>query len=455
MLLTNLLVKDDSSKKLLGERRLTLRKQQDKTLEADVKTVLSYRKWIQTTTNNTFDNTRILGIVAVAKGSENYLPYTIPKIIQQISEIGMMADIIIGLNNGFECPAVIDRFTLRSDVQVIHLYTGEKVTNNTPAKIFDNLMCQGKPYCINNIDFQQAKHRIFVVHQQEGHYSAGKIRVLGDIYGSLLIKSIGNGWIPPAILVTFDAESQFLVEQKYPYFESDSNGLKLIVNQLQSQPKIDILGLRYKFFVYKKTVIDKIEVLVPDFNEDLPPIQWFLDIVHGRFSSFMTKPGGGTFGKTDAIISLLTVISESYPGSRSEDSHLTILAEHAGFVGDILIDVVATNRTPKVTDMTTDKPPKKAWIEQVYRWSTSVQGLKLLYGEHNIKMIVDNGLPSWLPLTTKSEIFKLVIGRKNNLFTIFKKLKFSVIAFLTSQQIKNRSIQNPDVLQGREAKSFW
>ncbi|NDJ25203.1 hypothetical protein GS682_26885 [Nostoc sp. B(2019)] len=454
MLLTKLLSEYHPSNKFVGDEKLTLREQQDKTLKADVNTVLSYRAWIQDKTNNTFDSTRILGIVAVTKGSENYLPYTIPKIIQQIAEVGMMADIVIGLNNGFECPSVIDRF-MHPGIQVIHLYTGEKAANNTPAKIFDNLMCEGKFYCVTNIDLQQAKHRIFVVHQQEGQYSAGKIRVLGDIYGSLLMNSIDNGWIPPAILVTFDAESQFLIEQKYSFIEPDSNGLKLIVNQLRNQPKTDILGVRHKFLVYRKAMVDKIEVLVPDFSEDLPPIQWFLDIVHGRFSSFMTKPGGGTFGKTDAIISLLTVIAENYPGSRCEDSHLTILAEHAGFIGDIFIDVVATNRTPNVTDMTTDKPPKKAWIEQVYRWSTSVQGLKLLYGEHNIKKIVDDGLPWWLALKKQIEIFKLVIGKENNLSPVFKKLKLSFIAVLTSRQIKKRSIQNPDVLKGRGAKAFW
>ncbi|MBW4686071.1 MAG: hypothetical protein KME40_13480 [Komarekiella atlantica HA4396-MV6] len=454
MLLTKLSAKYDLSNKFLGDEILTSRKQQDKTLEADVKNVLSYRTWIQAKTNNTFDSTRILGIVAVTKGSENYLPYTIPKIIQQISEVGMMADIVIGLNNGFECPYVIDRF-MRPDVQVIHLYTGEKTANNTPAKIFDNLMCEGKPYCVTNINFQQAKHRIFVVHQQEGQYSAGKIRVLGDIYGSLLMNSIDNGWIPPAILVTFDAESQFLIEQKHAFIESDSNGLKLIVAQLTDQPEIDILGVRHKFLVYQKGMVDKIEVLVPDFSEDLPPIQWFLDIIHGKFSSFMTKPGGGTFGKSETIISLLTVIAESYPGSRCEDSHLTILAKYAGFIGDIFIDVVATNRTPHITDMTTDKPPKKAWIEQVYRWSTSVQGLKLLYGEHNIKMIVDDGLPWWLLLTKTIEVFKLVMGRKNNFFTVVKKLKFLFIAFLISQKINKMSIQNPDVLKGSRAKACW
>ncbi|WP_193195852.1 hypothetical protein [Nostoc sp. MG11] len=455
MLLTKLSVKSDMSSDILGERRLTLREKQDRILEADIKTVLSYRAWIQAKTNNSFDSTRILGIVAVTKGSENYLPYTIPKIIQQISEIGLMADIVIGLNNGFECPAVIDHFTTLSNVQVIRLYTGEKLANNTPAKIFDNLMCKGTPYYLTNIDKPHLKHRIFVVHQQEGEHSAGKIRVLRDIYSSLLLKSIDNGWIPPKFLITFDAESQFLVEQKDSVIEPESNGLKLIVSQLQKQPEIDILGTRNIFVVYQRYIIDETEILLPNFSEPLPPIQWFMNIFYGRYNGFQTKPGGGTFGKTDVIVSLLAVISERYPGVRGEDTQLTILAKHIGFIGDIFLDVVSTNKTPSVTDIAVDNPSQKAWMEQVYRWSTAHQGLKLLYGEHNIKMMADDGFP-WFTVTKPIEFWKRVMeNEKINLYTIIKKLRFLAVAFFISRQIENRSRRNPDILQGNEAKAFW
>ncbi len=455
MFLNNLLATSDRPSNFLREERLALREKQDRTLETDVSSVLYYRAWIQAKTNNTFDSSRILGIVATAKGAENYLPYTIPKIIQQISEIGMMADIVIGLNNGFECPTVIDRFTLLADVQVIHLYTDEKLANNIPATIFDNLVCKGEPYYLSNIEPQQSKHRIFVVHQKEGQYAAGKIRVLGDIYGSLLLKSISNGWMPPEILMTFDAESQFLVAQKYSVIEPESNGLKLIVSQLQNHPKIDILGTRNKFAVYHKLMVDGTEVFLPNFNEELPPIQWFMDIVYGRYAGHQCKPGGGTFGRTDTIISLIAVISEKYPGIRGEDSQLTILAKHAGFAGDIFLDVISTNRTPSLTDMTIDNPPKKAWIEQVYRWIASNQGVKLLYGEHNIKMISDDGFP-WFTLTQPIEFLKIVIGNeKFSLYTVFKRFVFLVIAFFTSREIRKISLKNPDILQGSRVKAFW
>ncbi|MFN6498159.1 MAG: hypothetical protein RMX65_014285 [Nostoc sp. DedQUE01] len=439
----------------LKEEKITLREKQDRTLEADVKSVLDYRAWIQGKTHHTFDNTRMLGIVATTKGAENYLPYTIPKIIQQISEIGMMADIVIGLNNGFECPAVIDQFVLLSDVQIIHLYTGEKLANNIPAPIFDNVMCQGESYYLNNMDKLYCRHRIFVLHQKQGQYSAGKIRVLGDIYGSLLLKSIENGWIPPALLVAFDAESIFLVNQNYSVIEPESNGLKLIVNHLQNHSKIAILGTRNKFAVYQKAIVNGSEILLPNFSEELSPIHWFLDIVHGRFNGYRYKPASGTVGRTDALISIIAVIAERYPGIKSDDTHITILAKCAGFIGDIFMDVISTNRTPSLDDMTMEQPPKRAWKEQLYRWNTANQGLKLLYGEHNIKFIVSYEFP-WFTLIQPLKFCKpLIINKKINLYVKIKKLIVLAIAFFIWQKISNRSIDNPDMLQGSKAQAFW
>ncbi|MFN6560922.1 MAG: hypothetical protein RMY28_014200 [Nostoc sp. ChiSLP01] len=454
MFLNNLFKVSDESRKFLKEK-ITLREKQNRTLNADVKSVLYYRDWIQTQTNHTFDKTRILGIVAAAKGAENYLPYTIPQIIQQISEIDMAVDIVIGLNHGFECSAVIDRFTLLPNIQIIHLYTGEKLANNIPAPIFDNIMCQGKPYCLTNIDPYQYRHRIFVLHQKQGQYSAGKIRVLGDIYGSLLLKSIEDGWIPPALLLTFDAESQFLVARDRSGIDLKSNGLKLVVNQLQNNPKIDIIGTRNKFAVYQKAIVDAVEVLLPDFSEELPPIQWFIDITHGRFSGFQCKWGGGTFGKTDVIVSLLAVISTNYPGIRTEDTQLTILGKYAGFIGDIFLDVISTNRTPSMTDMTMEGLQKKAWIEQIYRWLASVEALKLLYGKHNIKMLVNIGFP-WFTLANPIKFLKLtMVNQSINLYTITNRIKLLLFSFFYYQKLQIYSTKNPDILQGAKAKAFW
>ncbi|UKO99508.1 hypothetical protein [Nostoc sp. UHCC 0870] len=455
MFTTKLLLLSEQPTKFLRGKEITLREKQDRTLEADVKSVLSYKAWINAKTNNLLDNTRILSIVASAKGAENYLPYTIPKIIQQISEIGMKADIVIGLNNGFECPTVIKGLTSLSDVQVIHLYTGDKVANNIPAIIFDNSMCKGKPYCITNIKSHQSRHRIFVVHQKQGEHAAGKIRVLGDIYGSLLLESINNGWIPPAILIAFDAESQFLVEHKPSSIELDSNGLSVIVNQLKKYPQIDILGTRNKFAVYQKSMFNGVDILLPNLAEQVPPIQWFIDISHGKFSGFKYHPGGGTFGKTDVMVSLLLLISEKYPGVRCEDTQLSVLAHYAGFISDIFLDVISINRSPSMDEMTNDQTPKKAWIEQIYRWLVSIYGLKIVYGEHNVKRFANSGFPLFI-LTNPLVFLKSVMeNEKIQLYTVIKKIRFLLIAFLTFQQILKKSRKHPDILQGNKTKAYW
>ncbi|MFW9265557.1 hypothetical protein, partial [Nostoc sp. CALU 546] len=341
------------------------------------------------------------------------------------------------------------------NVQVIHLYTAEKLANNIPSKIFDNLMCEGKPYSLSNFVYPDYQHRIFIVHQKEGVYAAGKIRVLGDIYSSLLLNSIDNGWIPPVILFTFDAESQFLIEQNYPFLDLDSNGLKLIISQLNEHSKIDIISTRNRFAVYEKTIIDGTEILLPDFSQEIPPIQLFLDLMHGRHNGFLWMQGGGTFGRTDALISLLVVIAQTYPGIRVEDTHLSILAKYAGFIYEILLDVVSINKTPSPTDITMDKPPKKAWIEQVSRWNAGAYALELCYGKHNISAIT-SGKVSLSILREPVKFLKRLKGKdKLNLYTIFHKTKVLASAFFISQKIARNSLDKPDILQGNEAKACW
>ena len=436
---------------------ISLRENQDRTLTADVEGVLSCRKWINAKTNRTLDKTRILGIVAAGKGAEDYLPYTIPKIIRQISEMGKGVDIVIGLNNGYECQTVTDRFTSLPHVQVIHLYTEEKTGSAIPAKVFANGECEGAPYHLSNTDLQSSHRRIFIVHQKKGPYSAGRIRVLGDIYGSLLIKSIEKGWIPPEILVTFDVESQFfLVNQEGGVPDLESNGLMLLVSELENNPRIDILGASPKYAVYRKGLVDGAEVLLPDFGEQLPPIQRFLSAVHGRYKGYKWKPGGGTIGKSDVLISLFSIATR-YPGVSIEDLQLTFsfedvqltsLAHYAGFQGDIFLDAVFTNRVPRITDMTTIGPTEPAWIQQMYRWIAYAHMLERTYGTHNVRSIVSTGFP-W-------SIFKDLIGFRRrfkgmgetNFRTVRKNWKVLLSAFVTLQKIKKRISENPDILRG-------
>ncbi|WP_392535083.1 hypothetical protein [Nostoc sp. C117] len=439
------------------KQNILLKSKQDSVLNSDIEAVKNCREWIVSKTKNTFDNTRILGVVAAANKADSFLPYTIPKIIEQIADMGMKADIIIGMNHGFECPKVIEYLSLLPKVQIIHLYTEAKPENNISAKIFDNVECTGEPYYLSNLYPEYFQHRIFFVHQKVSLHSSGKIRILGDIYGSLLLKSIENGWTPPEIVVAFDAETQFLLEAKNQAIESklDTNGLMLIVNELKKTPQIDIISTRNKFVVYQKAMLDNMEILLPDFSQEVPPIQLFLNVVHGRFSGYKWNPGGGVVARTDAMISLLLIISERYPGIRVEDVHLSILAHHAGFASDILLKVVSINRSPKIGEMTMNSSLKSAWMEQIYRWNSGCKGLELRYGKHNISPIVDDGFP-WFTITKSLDFLRALIAhRKINLSTIIKNVNFLAIALITSRQIRRKSSNNPDILQGPTAKAFW
>jgi hypothetical protein len=295
------------------------------------------------------------------------------------------------------------------------------------------------------------------VHQKVSLHSSGKIRVLGDIYGSLLLKSIEKGWTPPEIIVAFDAETQFLVDTKDQAIDSklDTNGLMVIVNEFKKRPQIDILSARNKFVVYQKAMLDNIEILLPDFSKEVPPIQLYMNIVHGRFYGYKWHPGGGTVARTDVMISLLIIISERYPGIRIEDAHLSILAYHAGFNSDILLKLISVNSSPNIGEIAMNSFFTNAWMEQSYRWMSGYKGLELCYGKHNIIPIIKNGFP-WFNFVETLDFFRALIDyQKINLFTIIKTIYFLRLALITSRKIRQQSSNNPDILQGSTAKAFW
>lgn len=434
---------------------MDIRRKQIEVLKEDVTDVLSYQGWISSKTNKMFDTTRILGILAIRKGAEDYIPYTIPKVIEQISETGTKADIIIGLNNGFECPAIVNGLASIPKVRSIHLYTGEKRGTAAPSTIFANERLDGRPYCIEKIDSKQPHNRLFFVHQREGIHAAGKIRVLIDIY-QLLLDSTANGWLPPAFTLTLDAESFFLKDKEYGNPDLGSNGLKLLIERLTDSPEIDILGAKNRFAVYgKQTTIGANKCLIPDFNRLVPPIQSFLNLVHGRYSGFSWKPGGGTIGKTDVMISLLITIAKRYPGSKIEDAHATILAQHAGFRGDVFTDVVCINRCPDITDVTGDNPPKLAWIKQMSRWISASHALEKNYGRDNIRLVAGYR-PFWMAIIVLVEFLKgLKRTGKPNLYIVITRLRQLLSALRALRKIKRDVLNNPDLLSGYEVKGFW
>ena len=431
------------------------KKTQLKFLQKDVEDVLVQKKQINKRTNNKFDTSKVLGIVATKDGAEKYLSYTIPKIINQINDSGFSADIVIGLNNGFECPSVVKELTSKTALQLIHLYTTDKIERDIPALIFDNKELRGIPYRIKNIDNNHKKNRIFFVHQKSGTHTPGKVRILLDIY-QLLLDSLTVGWVPPLYTIIFDAESMFLVNRDNTNLDIQSNGLKLFINEIASNSRIDILGAIVRNAVYKEQVMtNKISTFWPEFSKAVPPIHLFLNLVHGKYYGYCWKPGGGTIGKTDVIISLLFVISKTYPGTIGEDLLTTILAHHAGFQGNICKSVIITNRCNDDNFAINNDRFALIGKKQLERWFTARYVLEKKYGKKNVRLI--SGYSKYVTLgIILTEIFKEVKKRNINcVIDIAKKIRHLLSAMPVLKMIKKDVRISVAKFNDSGDKAYW
>ena len=116
------------------------------------------------------------------------------------------------------------------------------------------------------------------------------------------------------------------------------------------------------------------------------------------------------------------------------------------------MDVVLTNRVPRITDMTTAGPTEPAWIQQVYRWIAGGHMLEVTYGKHNVGSIVSTGFP-WTIFGDLIGFRRRFKGREETtLRTVLKNLKALLAAFVTFRKIKKRASETPDILQGLKAE---
>lgn len=429
-------------------------KVQVQNLRADVSRVLEHRAWINTKTNHRFDSNRIVGIVAAAKGAEHYLPYTIPKLIAQLAELNVGGDIFVGLNNGFECPFLDQQLRNLSSVCLMHLYTEAKPASTVPARIFTDPDCAGELFNLQNTMHGSTQHQVFMIHQKQGAHAPGKIRVLGDIY-ALLLSSIESGWIPASFLFMFDAETQVLVNQLGRSPDLDSNGLKTMMSQLQTQNNLDVLGAKNRYVVFGEAKLADMPILGPDFAAKMPPIQWFLNILHGKYSGYRYLPGGFSIGKSDLMMSVFNLIARNYPGARSEDVQLTVLAEQAGFCTGICLDAISTNRVPAVAEVSNDHLHRPLWIAQVQRWCAGVYALENLYGQQSIQPICSSRFPWHVVLDPVGFLLSLDQIEKINLGNVFQQCRNLLVASFVYQTIICKEVDKPDILKGSDAKASW
>ncbi|HYP40114.1 MAG TPA: hypothetical protein VEX13_07110 [Chloroflexia bacterium] len=470
---------------------------QNAALMTDVRNVLDLRAQIVSHTRGAIDDSRIAGVVTAAAGYESYLPYTVPLVIEQVRNTGRSADIVLGLNNGYECPEVIAGFLALPDTEIIHLYTGEKPGEAVPSEIFDNPQLQGPTYRIPPAGRQ---HRIFVVHQRPGPYSAGKVRMLGDILHSLFLPSIAGGWALPVYTLLFDAESIFvdgtedrditpelarvsrllrehsgdahevvgaLVQDHFsshgmwhaPTLGGEGNdtvqlpthGLEALITELESHPELDIIGAITRFCVYnREQVVDGQSIRLPVLSADISPMHLIYNYTCGLLEGGMCMPGAGTVGKSDILLSLLAVALRAHPEIYGEDAITTVLAEHAGFCLRLSDQVFVTNRCPGIADMTNETPPRLAWPQQFITWYGGFNAIEKLYGRANAASVLGPGVQGFV--TASLAIFSKTLRSTNDLPRSLALLQ----SFLGCREVYEGIIQavqsKPHALKGADGR---
>ena len=408
--------------------------EQDQTLREDVAQVLALRSRIKQYTHNTFDTARVCAVTPASPGGEHYLPYTIPTLIKQIARAGKRADIVIGLNNGYECPLTIAGLSTLLDTEIIHLYTGDKPGAHIPAPIFASPDHQDATY---HIPQASNGHRIFVLHQKRGPHAPGKIRVLGDICHSLLLHNIAQGWIPPLYLLMLDQETlvledhedfdtpalvvkmKLLVEQGLPIeaavqrvisdhyaanrraaptasstseavVDLNGRGVDRLIERME-QTGADISSVRWKNCAYNiESIYRSAKVILPSLNVVTSILHRMVYEMTGLSPYTMTFSGGCTLGRMDALLATHSYMASAYPGLTAEDAMATVLAYNAGFSTFMERQLYNTNRC-FARHETLSTSGVATWKDQYARWIAGNDAIERLYGFSNITPMQGDG----------------------------------------------------------------
>ena len=483
----------------LGGLQATLPNQatQDQQLVADAALVQGCRQRLHDMVCGNTDSTRILGLLCASAGAERYLSYTIPTILKQITAAGRCADIVVGLNNGFSCPAVIDQFRKLATVEVVELYTGDKPGPDSIAVSFARPEQQTEPALLRNA--AQGRHRIVVVHQRRSPYAAGKIRMLSDILHGLVIPSIARGWALPCYTLAFDAESMFiandterslsrelakvallrercagateqivqmLLRAHYasarntpppplprPNLEGTDDGLGRLIRALDSHPTLDLVGATTRFCIYgEQRVLAGVPVCLPSFDEPCSAMHTMYNYVCGLLPGCLCLPGGGTLGRSDCVIALLATIASLYSGATAEDSFLTTLAQKLGWQMQLRDDVLLTNRCPRESEVV-GQPPQLAWQRQFCRWYAGFDSVEQLYGRHNAGLVVG---PSGDDFYTASlAIFAKLLGHGGDGASSLALLQRFLGCGDDYNTIRQLADAHADVLVGEHGRPAW
>jgi hypothetical protein len=221
----------------------------EKRLERDAAAILVRHHDLLAGTGGKTDARRLLVVLSTARGAEQHLPRSLPRLFAQTREMGRSVDLLIGCNNGFEPPGLADFLERALDCRVIEGFCTKEEADE-PAPVVDR---SGVPLRIGA--GTPGEDRCFLIRQRAASdappgVTAGKIRMLGDLYG-LIGHSIAAGWHPPQFLLACDAESEFDQLAAWSTNGYGEPGLALLTARLESEPGLDLVGTRNRFAVFE------------------------------------------------------------------------------------------------------------------------------------------------------------------------------------------------------------
>ena len=324
------------------------------------------------------DQSKVVVVIAVGgKDGDRLLANSLRPQLRGAAEAGVGIEFLIGANNGEELPRC--RRILRSldlEVQIARCQNPSSELDSCPTLDLD-----GRDFLLRDAPHNRAT----LVHQSHHPWNAGKPRALRDLYG-LILRSMRAGWTPPAYLFASDAETR-LVDLREGDPSEPNSALRLLLEELEANPSRSLVGTVIRFARFPDVGDDLLE---PSPDSIVPPIQLFLNLVHGWRCGYRWLPGSGTLGRTSTLVSILHTIVSRYRSPKIEDVQTTVLADQLGLDWAICQRVCSLNRcgSPQDADGTS----------QMKRWISGCLGLRRCYGSETVD-----------PIANPPELLKMIV----------------------------------------------
>lgn len=364
-----------------------------------------------------WDDDSLLAVVTGAASSELFLPYTVPLVLRQARSRGLRVDLLIGLNNGWRCDAVLAGLAEAPDVSLLRLQTTPKTALHAPGWV----VAEADPATPWRFTPHDGRHRILAVQQQCGPLSAGKDLMLLDLFAGLIEPNIEQGWRAPRTTLVFDAETVFSEHTPDAGFEPElqrarallqahhgnpvaagmamlaeagtqatprstgagadlaSPGLARLIDEWRAD-RLDALGPLTRFCAFgARREFRGAGILLPTPGQAISALHRVYNAGCGVLEGCHCLSGAATLAKTEVLAGILGVVLRRYPDVYAEDAFFTVLAERAGLRLSLSRGVEFSNRCPQ-RDEQVGSPPQPAWMLQFVKWYRGFVQVQALYG---------------------------------------------------------------------------